>query len=227
MAWVVGGGSAVSEPDEPAPNEFVYETHLAPPRPPPGKGYCLDLTEVTVKAYGGCVERGECDPQAMTQFWDGQDHGEGVCNFRLEGRDDHAMNCVDFYQATRFCHAQGKRLPSEVEWEWAARGGSQAYKYPWGNDEPQAQDACWSAVVRQHTTCPVASFPRGAAPGGFQDLAGNVWEWTSSSYALGEARRVIRGPSWDHSKHSALHMASRAGYAPENRMSDIGFRCAK
>jgi formylglycine-generating enzyme required for sulfatase activity len=170
--------------------------------------FCLDATEVTVDAFGACVRAGQCSADNVgTQFWDNQDHGEGACNWGVAGRGNHPINCVDWGQAATYCNAQGKRLPTEEQWEWAARGGSRGFTYPWGNAEPDFQ-ACWSGVSERSGTCPVGSLPQGDAPGGIHDLAGNVWEWTSSNYDA--SARVDRGGGWYNSDPSDLRAADRS-----------------
>lgn len=181
--------------------------------------YCLDLTEVTVSAYAACVKSGKCSAEGIgTQFWSGEVQGKGACNWGVTGRDNHPMNCVDWGQAATFCSAQGKRLPTEQEWEWAARGGSEARAFPWGAAEPDFQ-ACWSGVTKRTGTCAVGSFSAGNAKGGFQDLAGNVWEWTASKYDA--TARVGRGGSWGSGdpatacvRRFASGMSPRIGPAP-------------
>jgi formylglycine-generating enzyme required for sulfatase activity len=136
--------------------------------------YCLDATEVTTAAYAACVKAGDCTAEGTTE-------GSG-CNAGKEGRGRHPMNCVDWKQANSFCKAQGKRLPTEQEWEWAARGGDAARKFPWGNEAPDDPEdrACWSGGTEgdRDGTCAVGSFPTGNGRFGHKDLAGNVWEWT-------------------------------------------------
>ena len=136
------------------------------------------------------------------------------------------MNCVDWGMAMTFCKAQQKRLPTEAEWEWAARGGGDARKFPWGSAEPEFQ-ACWSGVSTRNGTCEVGSFADGKARFGHQDLAGNVWEWTSSKYQADKADRVLRGGCWAGVVASGLSASFRVGDEPSLRSDSLGFRCAR
>ena len=182
----------------------------------------LDVTEVTVDAYAACVRAGACSSDGLVC--------DALSNWGVSGRGTHPMNCVDWNQATAYCGAQGKRLPTEQEWEWAARGQEKATIYPWGNDEPGGQ-LCWGGEggnpkIGDHTsTCPVGSYPRGDAPGGIHDLAGNVWEWTSSAYD--GTSRVDRGGSWSWALAEFFHAAARVADKPADRSADLGFRCAR
>lgn len=128
---------------------------------------------------------------------------------------------MDWQQAETYCHAEGKRLPSEEEWEWAARGTTQARVYPWGGDAPGGQ-LCWSGVQKRDGTCAVGSYPQGDAPGGIHDLAGNVWEWTSSSW---EADHVYRGGSWHSEVATHPRAAERSRGSVPYRLYFVGFRC--
>ena len=161
-------------------------------------GYCIDKTEVTVAAYTQCVASGTCmgAPEPAKDGWD------ALCNGKRVDRQDHPINCVDWNQATAYCAWVKKRLPSEAEWEYAARGG-EGRTYPWGNDPPSAKrlNACgsecralgkrlglgdWNVMYedndRWEATAPVGSFQSGASPFGALDMAGNVWEWTADRY---------------------------------------------
>jgi sulfatase modifying factor 1 len=179
--------------------------------------FSLDVTEVTADAYASCVRSGACSADQVGP-------GDSACNYGVPGRGNHPINCVDWDQASAYCRSQGKRLPTEEEWEWAARGASERRSYPWGNAAPGTQ-ACWSGITRRSGTCLVGSIPAGDAPGGIHDLAGNVWEWTSSNFDA--ASHVIRGGSWGDDVPSRLRSSSNSGRGPSYRDIILGFRCAR
>ncbi len=160
--------------------------------------FWLDRTEVTVADYEACVGAGECSaPQKG-----------GYCNTSEQGRADHPINCVSFEQAARFCAWAGKRLPTEKEWEHAARAANddpmakQRDLFPWGPGAPSAArvNGCGKEcgehfaqrgkkVPQLHElddgyplTAPVKSFSEGDTPDGLRHMAGNVWEWTQSPF---------------------------------------------
>jgi formylglycine-generating enzyme required for sulfatase activity len=198
-------------------------------------GYCLDVTEVTVAAYARCVSAGSCSEAALTVDWAGITDqyraSDKYCNGDRVDRQDHPVNCVDWNQSDAYCAAQGKRLSTEPEWEWAARGGSKARTYPWGNAAPAGQ-VCWDGEGsdlgggNRYSTCPVGGYAAGDNPQGIHDLAGNVWEWTASFNGSSPAR-VERGGSWDNNDPAELRTALRLNYQPTNRDSHLGFRCAR
>ncbi len=191
--------------------------------------FCMEQTEVTVRAYAACVSAGRCTAA---------DTG-GFCNAGATGRDEHPINCVDWDQATAYCAWKGWRLPTEEEWEYAARG-TDGRTYPWGNGGPGAQ-LCWdgegnsAGKGNRRSTCVVGSFKAGVSPFGLHDMAGNVWEWTSSAYANEYAKprptgasapRVSRGGAWNRSSPQGVRAAYRGGSEPSNRYGGLGFRCA-
>jgi formylglycine-generating enzyme required for sulfatase activity len=184
--------------------------------------FLLDVAEVTVSEYSACVDEGPCKTPA-TQTGN-------ACNWGLGDRGDHPVNCVDWDDATTFCAWAGKRLPTEWEWEWAARGRDEARIYPWGQVDPTTQ-ACWARTTTDLTlrTCPVgAHSPDGDSRDGVQGLAGNVSEWTDSWLDLEETIRVARGGSWDITEFDAFALRTdyRTGSFPYVRDSSRGFRCA-
>jgi len=206
--------------------------------------FLLDATEVTVSAYAACVRAGRCAPAATTVQMEGLPAAEAArwsaaCNGDRPDRAEHPVNCVDWSQAQAYCAFAGKRLPSEAEWEWAARGGGAGIAYPWGNDPP-GDRVCWGGPGNETAgprsgTCPVATHPRGATPSGVQDLAGNVWEWTSSEDVVaadsrgrgGTPVKIARGGGWSSTTPAQLTAAIRAKDLPTMRAADLGFRCAR
>ncbi len=165
--------------------------------------FCLDAREVSVEQYLACMRAGRCSPPASTiqvQGWSQQAVSamSAYCNGTREDRMDHPVNCVTWNQATQYCAWRGARLPTEAEWEYAARGSDRRL-YPWGGQLPDARlaNACgeecealpvWGrgrvrGVHEQddgwEATAPVTAFGRGRTPLGILNLGGNVWEWTA------------------------------------------------
>lgn len=190
--------------------------------------FCMDTHEVTVKAYAQCVKSGKCTAAATTGNWVATTADEKLqrnqsCNAGRKDRDDHPINCVDWSQAEDYCKAQGKRLPSEAEWEWAARSGAVRYKYPWGFELPDVQ-LCWSGFQKRTSTCPVGAFPKGGDSFGVQDLAGNVREWTATSVT---GDRMHCGGDWTDKGSDDLFKLGYCGQAPKtSKAGFLGFRCA-
>ena len=182
--------------------------------------FFMAVTEVTTKAYAACVASGKC-----TAAFTG-----GSCDAGVMGRENHPINCVDWNQATAYCAAQGRRLPTEEEWEYAARG-TDGRLFPWGNTTPTNQ-LCWNGAGNdlgqgnRNSTCAVASFPTGNSPFNLSDMSGNVWEWTSSAYSATSGARVYRGGGWDNDHPSFVRSAYRYWLDPSGRDDNLGFRCA-
>ncbi|HEY8079076.1 MAG TPA: bifunctional serine/threonine-protein kinase/formylglycine-generating enzyme family protein [Labilithrix sp.] len=172
--------------------------------------YCLDELEVTVAQYKECSDRGACRRASKENEWPGIKPAQRkiydpLCNIQdAKAKAQHPINCVDWEQAKDFCEAHGARLPTEAEWELAARGPDGRI-YPWGDDPPSGHllNACDKeclAWMKAHpdpenppasmfedddgfaTTAPVGSFPKGKSRYGVQDVVGNVWEWTADWY---------------------------------------------
>lgn len=182
--------------------------------------FCLDVTEVTVDAYARCAQIGVCAAGSL-------ECGNAATFGKLD-RGAWPVNCVTWYEADTFCRAHGKRLPTEAEWEWAARGQGRALAFPWGNAEP-ADRVCWdgegnsAGKGERKEPCQVATNLRGDSPDGIHDLSGNVREWTATA---SQRFRVLRGGSWGDSLPSFLSSKFRGLNAPDERMELLGFRCA-
>ena len=193
--------------------------------------FVIDRTEVTVGQYRRCVEGGQCARPGS---------GRACTWGRTREREAHPINCVTRKQARAYCKSGGKRLPTEAEWEKAARG-TQGWVYPWGNS--------W-AVGRANTegkedgyarAGPVGSFSRGASPYGPVDMIGNVSEWVSDWFDGGYYRTApnrnpigpatgrlgtVRGGSWyDDMKYARA--SNRYWNSLEYQSVYVGFRCVR
>lgn len=183
----------------------------------------LDRTEVTQAAYARCVAAGVCAPP-----------GAG---YDPAARPTHPVVAVSWTDAQAYCAWAGGRLPTEAEWERAARGADER-TYPWGGAPPDCTRANYSNCGM--AAKPVASAPAGASPVGAHDLAGNVEEWvadwySSSYYFTGPdvdpqgpatgTTRVVRGGGF-RSPSGALRTFVRATLRPDLSSDDLGFRCA-
>jgi formylglycine-generating enzyme required for sulfatase activity len=184
--------------------------------------FYLDTHEVSNTDYARFVEATKA---AKPWYW--------PAGKVAKGEEKLPVHDVNWAEANAYCKWAGKRLPTEAEWERAARGGLDRKRYPWGDE---------AARGRAHTgspTGPTAIGSFAANPFGLHDMAGNVWEWTSDWYErdfysvtpernpTGPAKgdyKVIRGGGWTE----GVQMNSFRNYAdPELRTSIIGFRCAK
>ncbi len=139
------------------------------------------------------------------------------------GKAEHPVVNVSWHDAQAFCEWAGLRLPTEREWEKAARG-TDGRKYPWGEQEPTPELCNFGKNVG--ATTPVGRYsPAGDSPYGCVDMSGNVWEWTESLYKKGENWRVLRGGSW-YSGKNRLPAAVRRRYHPDLRYLSGGLRVA-
>ena len=179
--------------------------------------FFIDKTEVTVVDYRRCVKAGRCSDSGLSAY--------DSCNWGKENRDNHPINCTVWNQAKAFCQWKGKRLPTEAEWERAARG-KDGRKYPWGN-QWEAKTANTVGVEDGFVeTAPVGSYLAGASPYGALDMAGNVWEWTADWYDEKKKGRSARGGSWFEEPHFA-RTSNRDWLDPNDSNDYLGFRCAK
>lgn len=145
---------------------------------------------------------------------------------------------VSWNDARAYCAWRGKRLPTEEEWEFAARGGLKGQVYPWGNQFQPNRTNLWQGKFPKgdkaedgyHGVSPVKAFPP-QNNYGLYDLMGNVWEWTASPYQPADQdMRVLRGASWidtvDGSANHQARVTTRMGNTPDSASDNLGFRCA-
>jgi formylglycine-generating enzyme required for sulfatase activity len=219
--------------------------------------FCIDTTEVPVADYHACVKAKGClGGNAQVEWADiareERETWSAFCNGPRKDHLDHPMNCVSFDDAAAYCRWAGKRLPTEEQWEYAARG-TDGRAYPWGHEAPSPErlngcdQGCARAARRPtetiaprlggddrwEATSPTGAFPAGVSPFGAFDMAGNVAEWVDAPFctygqsACGTAARVVRGGSWMTDSPTAVRSTARVKASPGARLADVGFRCAK
>jgi formylglycine-generating enzyme required for sulfatase activity len=207
--------------------------------------FWMDKFEVTNARYKKCVDAGKCtEPSNKTSATRSAYFGNAEF-------DDYPVSYVRWEQARTYCEWAGKRLPTEAEWEKAARG-TDGRLFPWGNDfdgtrlnfcdkgcAANWKDDKWEDGFAD--TSPAGNYARGASPYGIMDLAGNVYEWTADWYddkyyassprnnptgpSTGQAR-VVRGGSWDNAAGN-LFAVLRIWKGYSSAYINVGFRCAK
>ena len=184
--------------------------------------FAIDATEVTTRDYEACVAAGACKPPGEAS----------QCN-DARTKPTHPANCVDWNDAHAFCAWAGKRLPTETEWEYAARGDDDR-AYPWGDAAPSPNlvNALGDADGFAGTS-PVATYDAGRSPFGVYDMAGNVWEWTESTWSDDYASpheydlKVARGGGFGSASPALLRATARGSHRVTFRDPHLGFRCAK
>jgi len=136
-----------------------------------------------------------------------------------KGKARHPAVLVDRSDVAAYCRWAEKPLPSEQQWEKAARG-TDGRTYPWGDEFEDGRCNCWHQRIQ--TTTPVDRFPKGVSPYGCYDMAGNVWEWTSTSRKLGWA---VKGGSWFDGE-VRVRSSAYGWIRPHLKANNLGFRCA-
>jgi formylglycine-generating enzyme required for sulfatase activity len=195
--------------------------------------FLIDRTEVTNARYQACVSAGCCIPPTYDGSYSGREPYFGVSRY-----DNYPVVFVGWDQARQYCAGLGKRLPTEAQWEFAARG-TDGRTFPWGSNPPTTTLAHFDEAL-EGDTAQVAYHSTGASPCGAMDMAGNVWEWVADWY--GETyyttspasdppgpdtgiARVVRGGSFA-SPADQLFAYARMWFLPADSYSSVGFRCA-
>jgi formylglycine-generating enzyme required for sulfatase activity len=220
MVFVPAGkfsmGSDEADPEAERDEKPQHTPHL--------DAYWIDQTEVTNAMYARCVETGACTAPMHS------------APYKLPEYAQHPVFGVTWFQAQEYCLWAGRRLPTEAEWEKAARG-TDGRRYPWGNAAPDLNLLNFGKLIGD--TSEVGSYPAGASPYGALDMAGNVWEWVSDGYradyyahspevnppgGASANQRVVRGGAWGVDAR-AVRVANRFWAFPGRNDTD-GFRCA-
>jgi len=189
--------------------------------------FAVMVREVTAAEYDECVAAGKCGKA-----------GKGkACNWQRSDRDEHPINCVGWADAGAYCRFRGYRLPTELEWEAAARGAGHP-TYPWGDEAASCAHTVMAGAKKAGcdtgTTLVVGSRPMDKSWAGLMDMGGGVREWTGSRYApypgsdeAGDlTMRVSRGGSFMMVGAQFMTSHTRSADAPKTRRPDLGFRCA-
>lgn len=222
--------------------------------------FLIDQYEVTVARFrsfwnGGAPRTPSSAvqyPNATSMPWEGMVNTEselreyGHCNWGMTGRDDHPINCVNWATAQAFCVWDGGRLPTEAEWEFAARG-PMGRIYPWG-DSPPPTRTCWNRFTPERLgTCPASASGDGDSPFGVRNMGDNVEEWVADWAVLYTAQscwgqmprtnplcadrttryRIRRGGSWYAGDIRYLRAATRGSDSTTDHSQSTGFRCAR
>ncbi len=234
MTWVTIAGGTYTMGDNEHANESPEHTVTVP-------SFQITKTEITLELYKYCVTAGACSEPS---------NNDDKCTWKYESSDDnedgdYPINCVDWNQAKDFCEWAGGRLPTEAEWEFAARSRGQDKFYPWGDEVP----SCEFAIIRDSGThyCKdapqnVCSKEAGNTEQGLCDMAGNVQEWTADWWYAGydntptdgsamtgsqyDTSRSVRGGSFEDTANYS-RCTWRYGADNDEQAHSLGFRCAR
>jgi sulfatase modifying factor 1 len=218
----------------------VHEVHL--------DGFWIDETPVTNAQFSEFVRhtgfRTEAEKAGLAWGFAAGKYGSvpGLSwrSYSLPGREDHPVVVVTWNDASAYARWAGKRLPTEAEWEKAARGGSTGNLYPWGNE---LLDGCQCNFGKNPADVPPTTAVKEHRPNrfGIYDLVGNVWQWCADWYSegyyvssprtnptgpCGGVTRVRRGGSWNVIQSFRLRCANRGAMDPSSAVPNVGFRCA-
>jgi rhamnose transport system permease protein len=207
--------------DDTEPNEGPAQTIDLP-------AYQIDRFEVTNDDFALFVAATDYQTEAE------RNGAKKTWHDYVEGRGNHPVVKVSWNDAQAYCQWLGKRLPTEVEWEKAARGEA-GNLFPWGNAFDPGKANIKASGIRG--TVAVGSFPAGASPYGIEDMAGNVWEWTVDTYQAypnsdyqdqfySDDLYVTRGGGW-FEEEAQVRATNRSAAAPDSANDDLGFRCVK
>lgn len=201
--------------------------------------FALEKTEVSVAQFRSCVDAGACTAPESEEERAAYD----ACNWDAD-RETDPMNCVSWNQANAFCAWVGGRLPTDYEWEYAAKGGGNR-RYPWGNEDLAPRHARYALsqsdryveedeeiesypeeeYLSRPGTAPVTAYAAGASAQGVLNLVGNVAEWTATKTRYGDV--LVRGGNWFDSDYTLSITRSNVGHPGRTDEAGIGFRCAQ
>ncbi|HQL56295.1 MAG TPA: SUMF1/EgtB/PvdO family nonheme iron enzyme [Myxococcota bacterium] len=207
----------------------------------------MSKTAVTFRQYRACVSAGGCTPAHVDDgtcwIWNGSKWEQGRLPSSFQG-DEQPVVCVDWDQAQAYARWAGGRLPTEAEWEYAARSGGRDWKYPWGNENATCERAVMDDGGNgcgRNSTWPVCSKPKGNTTQGLCDMAGNVWEWVQDWYHDSYNGAPTDGSAWERPTGSSrvfrggscygdawyVRAAFRLDGVPRFRFDNLGFRLAR
>ena len=199
--------------------------------------FAISRSEITVAQYQKCVKQKACGAPRG---------GRPICNSGRKGRASHPINCVDWKQASAFCAWAGGALPTEAQWEYAARSGGKERRYPWGTASPDCDRVVKSGrgancATASSGTSPVCSRSTGNTTHGLCDMSGNVNEWVrdwhARPYSMLESKnpvgpprgksKVLRGGDWRQGAERLFETTSRNSIYSTHHWDWVGFRCVR